>query len=124
MLAAMPAGSSIEKRDRALVAFTILSGARDSAIASLRLKHVDLRAQTVFQDGREVNTKRRKTFTSTFFPVGAEPLEIVRGFSRRLLGGRSALRQASQLPGYAGSARRAALPQSGGVEGVDPKPRP
>ncbi len=80
VLVAMPATSHIEKRDRALVAFTILSGARDSAIASLSLKHVDLRDQTVFQDGREVNTKRRKTFTSTFFPVGPEPLNIVRDY--------------------------------------------
>jgi len=69
VLAAMPAESHIEKRDRALVAFTILSGGRDSAIASFRLKHIDLGARTVFQDGREVNTKRRKTFTSTFFPL-------------------------------------------------------
>lgn len=86
VLAAMPSSSHIEKRDRALVAFTILSGARDSAIASLRLKHVDPKAQTVFQDGREVNTKRRKTFTSTFFPVGPEPLEIVRDYVAMLTG--------------------------------------
>ncbi|MDP3566412.1 tyrosine-type recombinase/integrase [Sediminibacterium sp.] len=86
VLAAMFAKSPIEKRDRALVAFTILSGARDSAIASLRLKHVDLKTQTVFQDGREVKTKRRKTFTSTFFPVGPEPLEIVRDYIAMLTG--------------------------------------
>ena len=86
VLAAMPAESPIEKRDRALVAFTILSGARDSAIASLRLKHVDLKTQAVFQDGREVNTKRRKTFTSTFFPVGPEPAAIVRDYIALLSG--------------------------------------
>ncbi len=85
VLAAMPAKSQIEKRDRALVAFTILSGARDSAIASLRLKHVDLKAQTVFQDGREVKTKRRKTFTSIFFPVGSEALEIAREYVAMLV---------------------------------------
>ena len=34
-------------------------------------------AQTLFQDAREVRTKRRKTFTSIFFPVGPEPLKIV-----------------------------------------------
>lgn len=84
VLAAMPADTHIEKRDRALVAFTILSGARDSAIASLRLKHIDLRARTIFQDGREVNTKRRKTFTSSFFPVGAEPLDIFRDYMAML----------------------------------------
>jgi integrase len=60
-----------------VVAFAILSGARDGAMVTFRLKHLDLRARTVFQDGREVKTKRPKTFTSCFFPVGPEPLEIV-----------------------------------------------
>ena len=46
-------------------------------LASLRLKHIDMSAQTLFQDAREVRTKGRKTFTSIFFPVGPEPLEIV-----------------------------------------------
>jgi len=42
----MPSGSDTEKRDRALVAAAILSGARISALASLKLKHLDL-ASTV-----------------------------------------------------------------------------
>jgi integrase len=77
VLALMPAESAIAKRNRALVAFAILTGARDGALASFRLKHVDIAAQTVFQDGREVHTKGRKTFTTVFFPVGPEPLKIV-----------------------------------------------
>jgi hypothetical protein len=36
-----------------------------------------MKKQTVFQDAREVRTKARKTFTSSFFPVGQEPVEIV-----------------------------------------------
>jgi integrase len=36
-----------------------------------------MKAQTVFQDAREVRTKARKTFVSTFFPVGPEPAAIV-----------------------------------------------
>ena len=31
----------------------------------------------MFQNAREVDTKRRKTFTTWFFPVGEEPLRIV-----------------------------------------------
>ena len=34
------------------------------------LKHVDVTRRTVFQDAREVRTKRAETFTSDFFPVG------------------------------------------------------
>ena len=56
-MAIMPAGTHVEIRDQALLAFAILSGARDGAIASFRLKHVDLDAQTVFQDGRDEKTK-------------------------------------------------------------------
>lgn len=73
----MPAGSPIELRNRALVAFTLLIGARDSAIASMKLKHVDLVAGCVHQDAREVKTKFSKTFTTYFFPVGPEIHQIV-----------------------------------------------
>lgn len=66
----MPASTAVEKRDRALIAFTLLSGARDNAIASLKIGHIDLEARTVFQDARIVRTKNRKTVTSFFFPVG------------------------------------------------------
>ena len=70
VLSCMPFDTAVERRDRALVAFTLISGARDSAIASLSLKHVDTVARCVFQDARDVRTKNRKTFTSWFFPVG------------------------------------------------------
>ncbi len=77
VLESMPTGTVIERRNRALIAFTILTGARDAAIASMSLKHVDLEARTVFQDAREVKTKNRKTFTSWFFPVGDDIEKIV-----------------------------------------------
>lgn len=73
----MPASTAIERRNRALIAFTILTGARDSAIASMKLKHVDLVAKGVHQDAREVKTKFSKTFNTFFFPVGDEILGIV-----------------------------------------------
>ncbi len=86
VLSLMPTGTTIEQRNRALVAFTILTGARDGALASFRLKHLDMKTQTVFHDGREVNTKGRKTFTSTFFPVGPEPVTIVADYASMLIG--------------------------------------
>lgn len=73
----MPTGTDIERRNRVLVAFTLLTGARDCAIASMRLKHVDLTADCVYQDAREVKTKFSKTFDTFFFPVGDEIREIV-----------------------------------------------
>jgi integrase len=77
VLASMPTATDTEKRNRALIAFTILTGARDGAMASLKLKHVDLAQAKVFQDARQVATKRRKSFTTWFFAVGDEPLRIV-----------------------------------------------
>jgi integrase len=77
VIQSMPAGSEIEQRNRALVAFTLLTGARDSAIASMKLKHVDLTERSVFQDARDVKTKFSKTFTTYFFPVGDEIVEIL-----------------------------------------------
>jgi integrase len=73
----MPHETAVEKRDRAVVAFALLSGARDDAIASLNIGHVDLAARTVFQDGRMVRTKFRKSFVSSFFPVGEDIEAIV-----------------------------------------------
>ena len=73
----MPNETDIEKRNRALIAFTLLTGARDGAIASMKLKHVDLIENSVNQDAREVNTKFSKTFATFFFPVGDEIRVIV-----------------------------------------------
>ena len=76
--------TDIERRNRALIAFTLLTGARDSAIASLKLKHINLTENYVFQDAREVNTKYSKTFTTYFFPVGEEIRQIVFDWVRYL----------------------------------------
>lgn len=84
VLASMPISTVIERRNRALIAFTILTGARDAAISSMLLKHVDLERKTVFQDAREVKTKNRKTFVSWFFPVGEHIEEIVRDWIEEL----------------------------------------
>jgi len=77
VISKMPTDTEIERRNRALVAFTLLTGARDSAIASMKLKHVDLISGCVNQDAREVKTKFSKTFDTFFFPVGEEVRGIV-----------------------------------------------
>ncbi|OYY74191.1 MAG: recombinase XerC [Sphingomonas sp. 28-62-20] len=80
----MPTGNAIELRNRALVAFALLTGARDGALASFRLKHVDLVQDRVDQDARDVRTKARKTFDTWFFPVGGEALPIVKDWCHYL----------------------------------------
>jgi integrase len=73
----MPVTTDIERRNRALIAFTILTGARDGATASFKIRHVDLSEGTVDQDAREVRTKFSKSFVTTFFPVGEDVRAIV-----------------------------------------------
>jgi integrase len=77
VLARMPCGTEVERRNRALVAFVVLTGARDRAVASFKLAHIDLAAGTVYQDARDVQTKNSKTFTTYFFPVGNDFRGIV-----------------------------------------------
>jgi len=73
----MPTASEIDMRNRAIMAFSLLSGARDDAIASLSIKHIDLQRRIVIQDAREVRTKFRKTAETWFFPVGEDIEQIV-----------------------------------------------
>jgi len=77
LLSAMPAGTDIEQRNRALIAFTWLTGVRDGALASLKVKHVNLAEAKVDQDPREVKTKNSKAIVTTFFPIGGPARQIV-----------------------------------------------
>lgn len=77
VLATMPAESDIERRNRALIALALLTGARAAALATLKLKHIDLQQGCIYQDAREVKTKGSKTFNTWFFPIGGDALPIV-----------------------------------------------
>jgi integrase/recombinase XerD len=80
----MPTGTAIERRNRALIAFTILTGVRDGAIASLKLKHLDVDEGRVDQDARQVRTKFSKSFETFFFPVGHDIRLVVTDWVRYL----------------------------------------
>lgn len=84
VLGKMPAVTDIEKRNRALVAFAILTGARVDAMASTKLKHIDLAEGMVDQDAREMRTKFSKSFGTWFFPVDGDALEIFTGWCQHL----------------------------------------
>ena len=85
-LAAMPVTNDVEKRNRALVAFAILTGARDGALASFRIGDIDLARGMVRQDARTVKTKFSKSFDTWFFPVGDKPKLIVEDWIAHLRG--------------------------------------
>lgn len=109
----MPAADPVQLRDRALLAFILLTGARDGAVVTLKLKHVDLAEGCVVQDAREVATKFGKSFTTWFFPVGEDPLRIVREWvdyltTTMLWGPTDPLFPATLVDGGAGQAFHAA----------------
>ena len=70
----MPETTEIDRRNKALFAFLMFTGARDGAIASLRLKHINMIDGCVYQDARDVKTKNSKTITTYFLPVDPEYL--------------------------------------------------
>jgi integrase len=70
--------NEIEKRNQALLSFTLLTGARDGAIISLKLRHLDLDKRLLKQDPKDgVNTKNDKYIETYFFPVGEDVEKIV-----------------------------------------------
>lgn len=77
VIQSMPSQTDIERRNKALIAFTLLTGVRDGALISIKLKHVNLIDGSVFQDARDVSTKFSKTFITHFFPVGDDIRQIV-----------------------------------------------
>lgn len=77
VIASAPHDTAVAKRDRALIAFTLLTGMRDAAIASLPIGKVDPDARRVDQDARVVRTKNAKTMHTFFFPVGGDAEAIV-----------------------------------------------
>lgn len=77
VLANMPVGTVLERRDRALIAFAAMTAARVNALASFRLGHVDMAGRFVEQDARTVRTKFSKTFRTYFMPVVEGAPEIV-----------------------------------------------
>lgn len=76
-LNAMPFETDIEKRDKAIFAFMILTCVRDDALVSLRMKDVDISRKTVWQDPKHVRTKFRKGILTRFVSAPIPEAEII-----------------------------------------------
>lgn len=72
----MPSTTLIERRNQALFAFILITGCRDGALASLKLKHVNIEKSYVFLDASEVKTKYAKSFRTYFVPIDSRVTEI------------------------------------------------
>ncbi|WVX48920.1 Tyrosine recombinase XerC [Roseobacter fucihabitans] len=70
----MPSATPQQKRDKAVFALLCLTGVRVAALVSLKIKHINLREQSVTQNPREVATKFGKVI-DTFFAKGFDDAE-------------------------------------------------
>ena len=69
VIAKMPSETMVQCRDRAIVAFLLLSGARDGSIPTFKLKHVDLAADGISRRARREN-EGREDLSRRPFPRG------------------------------------------------------
>ncbi len=86
LIAAAPVNTVLQRRDRAMIAFLYLTGVRDGALITLRIKHVNVLRKMVFQDAKEVATKASKTMRTAWFPVGEDIETIVVNWLAELRG--------------------------------------
>ena len=84
VVASMPNDTPIEKRNRALIAFTAITGIRDGALVTLKLKHVDVERKLVRQNPIEVATKFGKRIDTFYFPLSDQFESIVLDWVRYL----------------------------------------
>jgi integrase len=102
VLNSMPQTTEVDCRNRALVALAALTAPRADALASMRLRHIDVEAGCISQDARQVRTKYSKTFPTFFVPIGGNALSVVEDWvgylqRERLLGPDDPLFPATQV---------------------------
>jgi integrase len=84
VLDSMPHETEIDLRNRAMVALATLTAARADALASMRLKHIDIEGGRIVQDARQVRTKFSKSFPTFFVQIDGNALAIVEDWVRFL----------------------------------------
>ena len=82
----MPVETLINRRDRAIMTFAILTGIRDDAMTSIRIKHIKLASTPILvkQEPDLVRTKFRKQIATHFLPVGDDFIEIFKSWMTEL----------------------------------------
>lgn len=77
ILGGIVTSSEVDRRDRALISFALLTGMRVSAIATLKMKSFDRETKLIDQNPADgVKTKNSKHILTAFFPIGwSEPRE-------------------------------------------------
>lgn len=64
----LPGDDLLARRDRAIFCLAYIGALRESALISLRLRHVDMVARLIRHDGRELRAKNGKDYMISWFP--------------------------------------------------------
>jgi integrase len=83
-LSSMPASSPLERRNRAVLAFAVVTGARAAALASFRLGDINMNESFVDQDARHVRTKFSKSFRTFLMPVSDLAMAVAKDWHTEL----------------------------------------
>lgn len=83
-LSSMPASTPLERRNRAVVAYAVVTGARVAALASFRLGDINIEDSFVDQDARHVKTKFSKSFRTFLMPVSDLAMSIAKDWYAEL----------------------------------------
>jgi integrase len=84
VLSSMPANTPLDRRNRAVVAYAVVTGARVAALASFRLGDINVDESFVDQDARHVKTKFSKSFRTFLMPVSDRAMSIAKGWHAEL----------------------------------------
>ena len=118
VLDSMPQQTAVNRRNRAMIALAALTAARADALASMRLRHIDIEAGCISQDARQVRTKNSKSFPTFFVQIGGNARSIVEDWvtylrCNRLWGPDDPLFPATRWP----SIRTVSFPRSASIAG-------
>ena len=83
-LSSMPTSTPLERRNRAVVAYAVVAGARVAALASFRLGDINVDESFVDQDARHVKTKFSKSFRTFLMPVSDLAMSIAKDWHAEL----------------------------------------
>lgn len=77
---AIPKTTAINRRNRAILTFLLLTAARDGAMVTMTLGLIDIAKREAIQDPDIVHTKGGKIIPTWFFPVGDEIIEELQDY--------------------------------------------
>lgn len=81
----LPGDDLLARRDRAIFCLAYVVTLRESALVTLRLRHIDINARVIHHDGRELRAKNGKDYTITWFPGTEAMWAFVRAWMEELV---------------------------------------